>query len=565
MEFVIGALILLVILFFYGYFTKKNHFKEIDRLEEWKIDIMNRPILEEMSKVKQLNMTGQTEEMFERWRQSWDEIVAIQLPDVEELLFDAEEYADKYRFKKSKEVQNQIDSSLKSTEEQIDTILAELKELVGSEEKNRTEITELQESYRHVKKQMLAHRHVFGIAASALEKQLEQIGSQFSNFELLTENGDYLDAREVLLSIRNEIDGLNEKMVRIPDLITECQTLLPSQLDELTDGYREMESTGYHLDHIAFTKEIDRMKEELKTYIDFVQKAELDDVTKGLAEMKERIEGLYDALENEVHSKHFLIQNDTKTKTMLDELEEAHQVLRNETEFVQQSYHLVEEELNVPKGLEKRIYQLINKYDHFEIKSAENAAAHSMMKEELQDIREELEMLQKEQKDFSDYLQNLRKDEITARETVTDLRKKISEASRQISKSNIPGLPSDYLSLLEQSEDHIQDVIKSLNEKPLNIKSVQEHLYIASDTVQHFYDKTMELIENVMLAEKVIQYGNRFRSRYSFAEERLRTAEDAFRSYEYRAALEQAATTIEEIEPGSLKKIEESIKQELEN
>ncbi|MDF2791644.1 MAG: septation ring formation regulator EzrA, partial [Neobacillus sp.] len=34
----------------------------MDRLEAWKIDLFNRPILDEMSKVKQLNMTGQTEE-----------------------------------------------------------------------------------------------------------------------------------------------------------------------------------------------------------------------------------------------------------------------------------------------------------------------------------------------------------------------------------------------------------------------------------------------------------------------------------------------------------------------
>ena len=42
----------------------------MDRLEVWKIDLMNRPVLDEMSKVKQLNMTGQTEELFERMAKS---------------------------------------------------------------------------------------------------------------------------------------------------------------------------------------------------------------------------------------------------------------------------------------------------------------------------------------------------------------------------------------------------------------------------------------------------------------------------------------------------------------
>ena len=52
-----------------------------------------------MSKIKHLKMTGETEEFFERWREEWDEIVTAHLPKVEELLYDAEENADKYRFK----------------------------------------------------------------------------------------------------------------------------------------------------------------------------------------------------------------------------------------------------------------------------------------------------------------------------------------------------------------------------------------------------------------------------------------------------------------------------------
>lgn len=122
-------------LFVLGYLIKKKYFKEMDRLEAWKIDLLNRPILEEMSKVKQLNMTGQTEELFENWRNQWDDIVTVKLPKLEEMLFDAEEYIDRYRFNKAKTVQRTINDTLQETENQITKILEELHELVGSEEK----------------------------------------------------------------------------------------------------------------------------------------------------------------------------------------------------------------------------------------------------------------------------------------------------------------------------------------------------------------------------------------------------------------------------------------------
>ncbi|RDI44289.1 septation ring formation regulator EzrA [Falsibacillus pallidus] len=563
MEFVIGGIVLLFILFLYGYLTKKNHFKEIDRLEEWKIDIMNRPVLEELSKVKQLNMTGQTEEMFERWRQSWDEIVGIKLPDVEELLFDAEEYADRYRFKKSKEVQEKIDHMLAGTEEKIDLILSELKDLVGSEESNRIEIDELQETYRHVKKQMLAHRHTYGKSAGALEKKVDSLTEKFNEFNELTENGDYLDAREVLLLLKGELAATEDAMGKLPELLSECQNHLPAQLAEMKEGFAEMEADGYILDHISIEKEITRMEGELQMYMAFLENAEIQEASKGIEEMKENIDSLYEALENEVHSKHFIVQNDPKTKSLLKEIAESQSVLKNDTEFVQQSYQLVEEDISIQRNIGKKLNQLMKRYEQLEIRIAENQSANSILKQEMQEIRDDLEEIQKEQKGFSEYLQNLRKDEMNAKETVADLRRQLAEASRLITKSNIPGLPSDYLSLLQEAEDNIQNVFSSLNEKPLNIKSVQEHLHKASDTVNHFYEKTEELIENVMLAERVIQYGNRYRSKYSSVAEHLRTAEAAFRSFEYRAALEQAATAVEEVEPGSLKRIENLLQQEL--
>lgn len=88
-----------------------------------------------MSKIKHLKMTGETEEFFERWREEWDEIVTAHLPKVEELLYDAEENADKYRFKKANQVLVHIDDLLTAAESNIEGILREISDLVTSEEK----------------------------------------------------------------------------------------------------------------------------------------------------------------------------------------------------------------------------------------------------------------------------------------------------------------------------------------------------------------------------------------------------------------------------------------------
>lgn len=556
MQYVIAGIILILIVFLIGFISRKKYYAEIDRYEAWKIDIMNKPVSDELSRVKQLNMTGQTEELFDGWRQGWDEIVAVQLPDVEELLFDAEEYTDKFRFNKTKEVLSRIDQVLTDIEKKIELILSELNELVGSEEKNREEILALQEEFRNSKKQLLAYRHTYGQTAKHMEAVLDKLSEQINQFNELTEQGNYLDAREIVLSLAEEMKMVAYKMETVPKLITDFENVLPSQLSELEAGYIEMKDQGYTLDHIEVDKEVASLKETLQHFNKNLEELQVEEVEEGIQEIKVKVESLYDLLEKEVHAKHFVEQYRDQTTEGLIKAKEDNDDIQSEVSIVKQGYHLHDADLSTPNEIDKKIIQLSKRHEMLMHKEETNATAFSNLSDELKDIRSGLEELNQQQSEFSVYLQNLRKDELATREKIQELKKKVAEASRMISKSNVPGLPADYKDLLDEVHRKIEQVNASLTEKPLNMKFIQETLLGAEDTVDHFYTKTGDLIENVLLSEKIIQYGNRYRSKYSSVREGLQTAEQAFRQYDYRRALEEAATTIEKVEPGALKKIE---------
>jgi septation ring formation regulator len=556
MQYVIAGIILILIVFLIGFFSRKKYYAEIDRYEAWKIDIMNKPVSDELSRVKQLNMTGQTEELFDGWRQGWDEIVAVQLPDVEELLFDAEEYTDKFRFNKTKEILARIHQVLTQTEEKIEQILNELNELVGSEEKNREEIQALQEEHRNSKKQLLAYRHTYGQTAKHIEAILDKLSEQINQFNDLTAQGNYLDAREIVLSLAEEMKDVSYKMETVPKLIIDCENLLPSQLSELEAGYVEMKDQGYTLDHIEVDKEVASLKDTLQHFNKNLEELQVEEVEEGIQEIKVKVESLYDLLEKEVHSKHFVEQYRDQTTEGLIKAKEDNDEIQSEISIVKQGYHLHEADLSTPSEIDKKIIQLSKRHEMLMHKEETNATAFSNLSDELKEIRNGLEELNQQQSEFSVYLQNLRKDELATREKIQELKKKVAEASRMISKSNVPGLPADYKDLLDEVHRKIEQVNASLTEKPLNMKFIQETLLGAEDTVDHFYTKTGDLIENVLLSEKIIQYGNRYRSKYSSVRDGLHTAEEAFRQYDYRKALEEAATTIEKVEPGALKKIE---------
>lgn len=555
MEYILGVIILILALVIWSYLTKKKHFKEIDRLEAWKNEIMNSPVLEELSKVKQLNMTGETEVMFERWRSEWDAIITVHMPDVEELFFDAEEYVDKFRLRRSKEVQQKVSVKLKEIEATIQKILAELDDLVGSEEKNRVEIEEIKEKYRYLKKSLLAHRHTYGNAADRLEALLDEVTGILQQYETATENGNYLNARELVLLIKDKLASVEHKMEMIPDLMAEGLVSLPNQLAELKDGYLDMVNQGYPLEHLQFDKEIFQLEQELEHYKAQIDVAETEEVAKGIQDLNESVNVLYDLLEKEVLSRQYVLENKVKINEQIQILEYENDKQKAETVIVQHSYHLNENELEGQRKLEKHIQSLSKRFRLLSLKIAENASSNSVLGEEMQEIADKIQHLKDEQVIFTGKLQALRKDEMEARETLQELRRKMSETARIISKSNIPGLPEDYKAYLREAKESLADVEDKLEEKPLDMASVQIFLEKTVASVGELLEKTETLIEKMYLAEKVIQYGNRYRSKYPSVAEALRSAEEKFRDYEYEEALNTAATAIDKVEPGSLKRM----------
>jgi septation ring formation regulator len=557
--YIIGIFILLFAVFVVGYVIKKKYFKEMDRLEAWKIDLFNRPILDEMAKVKQLNMTGQTEKLFEDWRNQWDDVVTVKLPSLEDMLFDAEEYIDRYKFRKAKATQQEIEKKLLDTENQIKNILEELHELVGSEEKNRIEMEQLKEIYRETKKMLLAHRHTFGNAEKQLEAQLEDVTNKFREFAEKTEQGDYLEAREVVLTIHAQLTSIKNKMELIPQLLIECQSIIPSQLSEVQEGYREMEGQGYYLDHLELEKEITQLEENLKNYHALIEETDVDQAGEGIKEVKERIDILFDLLEKEVLAKHFVLKNEKITSDILTDATNENENLSNEVAHVQQSYQLTDSDFEIQRNLERELSTVYKHYSILVEKLKMNETAQSAISEEVRDLKDQLDAIRDEQQSFALKLQALRKDELEAREKVTELTKKVGQALRLVTKSNIPGLPNDYKYLVEDANDSIQNVKYQLEEKPLTISALNQYLEIAVLTVEKLTNTTIELVENVMLAEKAIQYGNRYRSQYPSVAKGLLEAERAFRQFDYQEAIEQAAASIEGIDPEALKKIKATV------
>ncbi|MDY0396981.1 septation ring formation regulator EzrA [Virgibacillus halophilus] len=103
-----------------------------------------------------MNLSGETQDKFEDWKQQWENIITKKMADIEENLLEAEEAADRYRFSKAKKVLRNTDERLSSIEKEIENILNELEQLMETEKSSREDAEQAAPGIHALKKETVS-------------------------------------------------------------------------------------------------------------------------------------------------------------------------------------------------------------------------------------------------------------------------------------------------------------------------------------------------------------------------------------------------------------------------
>ncbi|MCE7793332.1 septation ring formation regulator EzrA [Salipaludibacillus sp. CUR1] len=552
-----GAILLFLIVIIYGAWARKKIFKEVDRLENEKMQLMNEPVTEELSKIKGLKMSGETEERFEQWREEWDNIVTIQLPDMEEKLFDIEEMANKYRFQKAREYIKFVDEELDALQEQMKQMIEEVDQLIHSEEQNRQDIDGVKDLYDETKKKLWVQKGTLGQAAGILEQRMQEIAALFETFDTHTEEGNYFQAREVLLAIEELLIEYDKDINNIPQYLVKMEKDLPRQLNELENGLEEMAENGYPVHHFSYQWQVTDMKRRLEASLPLIENLKLEEAEKPVENIENEINDIYEKLEHEVLSRNYVEKELPVLRDKLSELPDLFEHLRAETEAIKLNYQLDEEHDKKQFKLEKHIKDLFNQFAVIDDAVEEKKQSFTALRQMINEIHAELDKFENEIAEEKKNLNHLRSDEIKAEENIKELKGTLLKSQKHLRQSNIPGIPENLIYKLDEAEKLLKEASQGLTEVPISMQEINKKVEASREYVDKSVELLNETIEQAKLAELVIQYGNRYRSHNQEVNIKLLQAEDRFRNYLYEEALELALEAIEPHEPDILDKIKE--------
>lgn len=555
-KYIVLLIILVITIFLVVYLFRKKHRNELIALEKIKLQVQHEPIFEELTKVKQLNMTGETEEKFERWRSEWTEVVDVLMPKIDSLLFDAEEVIERIRYRKIVDIENEINEILTFAEETKNNILEELEELIGSEEKNRIEMEQLKAKFRLGKQQLLAKPYQFGEALQPLEYRTQELAPAFEEFDELTKDGNYLTAREKVLLVTAEANELFEQIEVIPALLEDIQKNIPKEIKEIRYGAKNLELDGYSFEHLSILSKLTQIEEKLAFHEEQIALLQVEGIADEIKMFESTIEEIYDVLEAEVKAKQKVLEIMQPIQSKVDDVIKETKRAVEEVEFIQNSYQLSSEEAQKVHSHYTQLLELKGQLETCVEKSKGEFVAYSSLQSELEQIDAEIDQHELAVVAFIKQINNLREEEIQIRVALERISKRLQYAERQLRRSNLPGIPEDLVARIEEVDEHIYVAEQSLTGAPINIPSSEKLTEIASHSLEEIEERISTTIENVKLIEAIIQYGNRYRLQNEELHTRLLEAEESFSQFRYAKALEEAGTAVEEAEPGAIKKIE---------
>ena len=547
----VAIAVILILAYVAAIFLRKRNVSRLTALEERKEELYNLPVNDEVEAVKNMHLIGQSQVTFREWNQKWVDLSLNSFADIENNLFEAEGYNNSFRFFKATHQIDQIESQIDLIEEDIAAIRNALSELEKQESKNSGRVLHALDLFENLQHTVAENSEQYGKALPEIEKQLENIQSEFSQFVTLNSSGDPVEAAAILDSTENHILALTHIVDRVPSLVKTLSTELPEQLEDLEEGYRKLLDANYHFTETDIESRFQLLHESLKNNQENIRQLELDNAEYENTQIQEEINALYDIFTREIAAQKVVESLLSTLPTYLNHLKENNQVLVQDLERLNKTYLLPESDGNHVRRLQAELAALDTAIMEVTEDQGESTQAYSALEEQLEMLQSNLKDIEDEQISVSERLAQIEKDDLNARQKANVYVNRLHTIKRYMEKRNLPGIPQSFLKLFFTASHNTEDLIAELEQAQVNIESVKRILEIATHDMEALETETYNIVQYATLTEQLLQYSNRYRSFDERIQQAFNEALEIFeKEFDYKASFEKISQALEVAEPG---------------
>ena len=527
--YIVVILLLIIIVILRNIKKNKKLKKAITELEKEKNLIISTPILNELTKVESLVKDDKTKYKYDEWQSKFENIRKEDIPEITEMLLDADNLAESKQYKELKILLSRIELKIYKLREKTNNLLEEIKEITLSEEKNRERIVILKSKYRNLKLEYEKDMDSYKDVKEQIELEFENVEKRFQEFEIVMERKDYDEINFIVKGIDEMIDHLEYVVKEIPAILLMCNELIPNKIDDISNIYISI---------------------KIKDILDRIKVLNLEDVVFELKTIINYFDNLYNDFDNEKIAKRKFESNMKSFKSKLVRTDQIVSNLVSQLGELKTNYDLSSDDVERLNIINKEVTSIKDSYNNLFDCNKNHTFPYTKLDKELNFLIIKLSKLDENLDQDIYSIGSMKDDELRAREQLDSITKLLKKTRNRIRSYNIPIIPEEYYIQIQDASDAIKEINKELNKKPINIETLNVRVDTARDLVFKVYNTTNDLIKTVVMAEETIIYSNRYRGLKDQIDIGITKAEKYFNDGKYKKALELTMETIDLVEPG---------------
>ena len=536
--FILAVILIIVTIVIIKRNQNKKYKKEIEELDIRKNNLIGVPVLSEITKVKELIKTDNLKNKLDDWDNTFTTIRDEKIPELTDLISEADFLIDRKDYKQAVKKITNIEIEINSLKKKTDHLLEEVKLITNSEERNRALITKLKIVYREDQNKFERSKKEYGVIADYLEKEIDNIDDLFAKFEKAMDNNDYVSVEKKINLLDDKITKLGKLLEDIPTIVLMATVLVPNKIDEAITYYYRMKRDGYPLDYLNVEYNIKEIKNKIDNIMENLKKLELGESIIELKTFIEYFNELYNDFDKEKECKDLFRQNIKDFSYKIDNINKVVRDIYLQIDDIKYNYNLSDEDINKFSILNKNLEKINQDYKILVDQGKMKTFAYSKLVDELNGLSLKLSRLQDDLDFQLRSITSMKDDETRAREQLATIENLLKKAKYRLKDYKIPVIPSSYYIELTEAQDAIREIIKELDRKPIVIKILNIRVDTARDLVFKIYNKTNDMIKIASMSEKIIIYGNRYRSSYEEIDIALTKAEELFKRGKYKESLD---------------------------
>ena len=477
------------------------------------------------------------------------------LPTITDEISEVDFLIDKHDYKGAVKKMAGIELEIDKLRRKSQKLIEEIQIITNSEERNRALITKLKVTYRELQGKFSRCEKEYGELVPRIQEEFDKLDNQFLAFENAMDNNDYVEVEKIVIVIEEELNKLKDILDNISSLLLMASVLIPGKIEEAKVLYGRMQRDGYPMDYLNVEYNLEEITKKTEGIMNNIRDLKMEDANIELKTILDYFNSLFADFDKEKECKDSFKEGCKKFRYKLEKVNKVVYDIYVQIDDIRVTYDLTDAEINRFSTLNRNLEAINDDFKRLLEQGKLKTFAYSKLYDELDGLGIKLSRLQ----DDLDYqlksITSMQDDEYRAKEQLNTIQDLLKKAKMKLKDYKLPVIPSSYYVELKEAQDAIREIVRELDKKPIVIKILNIRVDTARDLVFKIYNNTNDMIKASQLSEKMILYGNRYRSTYSEVDQGLERATMLFYKGQYEQSLEVSMQAISLVEENPISKI----------